>query len=134
MDIKFRSWHRKLKSMFSWEDIKSHLNTAFNGSDCILMQYTGIKDKNGFEIYDGDIVKMHWGMMLDMTNNNVDIWRNHAITFCRGDVGPCRGENVMYWRLGDCANLWDGKDVEVIGNIHENPELLAKGEYYESIS
>jgi len=69
----------------------------------VLQQFTGLKDKNGKEIYDGDITR-------DAENNVADIeWRRSA--FCRKD----RKQKHFYPLTDDC---------EVIGNIYENPELL----------
>ncbi len=85
----------------------------------ILMQFTGIQDCNKKDIFEGDIVRMWWGIF-----NGKNVFRNHAIEFHSGQVGPCKGENVMEWRLHDCHNLWNGKEVEIVGNIYQNPELL----------
>jgi uncharacterized phage protein (TIGR01671 family) len=70
--------------------------------DSPLMQYTGIKDKNGVEIYEGDILK--W---------NAKEW-------------GCEFNEVVEWDF-DLLNArkYDWAEwCEVIGNIHENPELL----------
>lgn len=86
----------------------------------ILMQYTGLKDKNGIEIYEGDIVKA----------SSTGIWGKFQVKW-RQDGSPCW---IMYpaWKSGitwslhgtlnDKSEYQD--DVEVIGNIYENPELL----------
>jgi len=119
MEIKYRAWDQDNQKMWYWEvgDIENEFWNAVRVHGHIPMQYTGITDENGKPIYDGDILKddSWW-------------WGNCAIKFIQGDVGPCTGDNVMEWRLynheGDSHNLWDGEEVEVIGNIHENPELL----------
>jgi len=74
-----------------------------------LMQYTGLKDKNGVEIYEGDILdfdEVEWGGKFEP----------EVITIEKiiGDFELCGGlQDIKEWR-------------QVIGNIHENPELLEK--------
>jgi len=82
-------------------------------------QYTGLKDKNGKEIYEGDIVK-HQKVMS--SNQNL-----FGTTECNGVV-EWDDENTGYYPFNNYERLWDlrhlAKEIEVIGNIHENPELL----------
>lgn len=80
----------------------------------ILMQYTGLKDKNGVEIYEGDIGKYPYDEGL-----------NWFVEYTYGEYMLTSGER----RIGD-MNCYDDpeymnwEDFEVIGNIHENPELI----------
>jgi uncharacterized phage protein (TIGR01671 family) len=74
----------------------------------IWMQYAGLKDKNGKEIYEGDIISMtEYGMH-----------KNFTVEFKDGAFYPLVLEQ---W---GCCNGFYNNDTEVIGNCYENPELL----------
>ena len=112
-EIKFRVWNRKLKRVapencsIQIQGDYSHVAfDTFDGNfdtevwildDCELMQYTGLKDVNGIELYEGDLYK-HWGA-----------------------IEQAEFDQVIYDNM-QCT-LLDG-DFEIIGNIYENPELL----------
>lgn len=128
-DIKFRVWHKDLKFLclpcqIDFCNKSVDLLTPdepmydVNFNDIIFMQYTGLKDVNGVEIYEGDIVKsMEFGGI-----NFEIIWDNDNACFVGENnsikgMEICLNETIKY----SMYNLQFGK---VIRNIYENPELL----------
>ncbi len=103
-EIKFRAWHKKYKLMIYIPTMNEFSDgiiypSCYDIRDCILMQYTGLKDKNGKEIYEGDI--------LD---------NEEKVKYINGGFDPfC----VAGW---ECTTEWE--KIIVIGNIYENSELL----------
>ena len=85
----------------------------------IFMQYTGLKDKNGNEIYEGDIVAIAFWNGVDMADieNGVIKWHEESSAFKWFSGEPSDANN--YW-----LTHADSKHREVVGNIYENPEIL----------
>jgi hypothetical protein len=113
-EIKFRAWFTEQNKMFSWEDLINKIGvsrTVFVETDNWKpMQYTGLKDKNGREVYEGDIID---GLFHDYEGPFEIIYFNGCSSVkAVDDYFPCLGEGY--------------RGVEVIGNIYENPELLGK--------
>lgn len=107
-EIKFRAWVEEGKWDYYAYDIQKRADMAewFGHSNIHIEQYTGLTDKNGKEIYEGDIVSIH----NKSHKNEYDIG---VIEFKKGA-----------FRCPFLLGKYQSGQVEVIGNIHENPELL----------
>ncbi|WP_373844377.1 YopX family protein [Clostridium sp.] len=114
-EIKFRAWDEESELMTD-SDYEGGLREFFDHfDDCKLMQYTGLKDKNGKQVYEGDIVKEQRKRFKD---------KYFAVKW-NNDIGsyifePLDKSLTSY----PCFNIGTVKGLEVIGNIYENPELL----------
>jgi len=126
---KFRAWDNDDLFIRDWETLCKGVvyyhegDTIFNDTDFELMQFTGLLDKNGKEIYESDIVRY--------THPHLDHPRDFEIVFHEGAFVQ-REINPKGYVAKDFENdLWiDWEDLEVIGNKFENPELCEppKGE------
>lgn len=128
-ELKFRAWDKQEKQMMKVSAISlenkeigvKNFRTYhfFRIKNIELMQYTGLKDKNGTEIYEGDIVKFTHKIGYGWGNN-------------KGDIAEIKymidGVSFSGFGFRNSVPLTANKanKLEVIGNIHENPELLEK--------
>ena len=109
-EIKFRAWDCESRHLLDWEDICSDVETEgfpmfdhiFRQDHYILMQYTGLKDKNGVEIYEGDI--------LEASGDSGKVIRAGRFSV-RWDIN-CFSVPRLSWLYF------------VIGNIYQDPDLL----------
>ena len=128
MRPEFRAWTEEGKVMYydvypSKDDtlLLSYDEIAFDevpASDFILMQSTGLKDKNGKEIFEGDIVKYKSSCH---TYTEEVAYDKHFAGFGVRDANA--GIIFTFWVLAGDIDL---SSLEVIGNIYENPELLGE--------
>lgn len=102
-DIKFRAWntiincyHYNIQNVHD-EEIADSFQNILDNEELIVEQYTGIKDKNGANIYENDIVKT--------SGFNI-----YVVEFFDGKFNP--------------VSELEGSNLEVIGNIHQNSDLL----------
>ena len=132
-EIKFRAWDKEAKAMESFDELVETIDFAdvFKGyyTNLEVMQYTGLKDKNVVEIYEGDIDQAENG------DKSVIVFLLKAGTYCvmpmdiylNNDYqNEAFFQEFMYSFGYDLFfdNLTPGKYLNVIGNIYENPELL----------
>ena len=134
-EIKFRAWDKEKKRMCRVLSVGTNddgsaalltLWASFGQVDAVgdgypkrfeLMQYTGLKDKNDKEIYEGDIVNRH----LDYPPRVITWMPDGRYT----GWFSSRSENQQTTNIMDHLPLGeDAEEIEVIGNIYENPELL----------
>lgn len=134
--IKFRAWHKGEAFMIDWDLIVDDGILAYFASDDYeLMQYTGLKDEDGREIYEGDIVSVTadievggWNILRDIVEEErtirqsitCEVYYDEALALYALDTIR-KAEHMDSWGFfGD-----DGaQEFEVIGNIYEKPELL----------
>lgn len=119
-EIKFRIWcDLDKKMLYTNEDIKTFAKANNEDwfrvkwadfTDLHLLQYTGLKDKNGKEIYEGDIIKSGAGLVYEV------VWWDEKVAWATKD--KFGGYNMLWPEV----KQWD--EVEIISNIYENPKLI----------
>lgn len=107
-EIKFKAWDKEFKQ-FSDMALNYKIADINYYTDYEWVQYTGLKDKNGKEIYEGDILEFSGNVVaLGIVKYNENFATFQA---CNGNSG---------WLFGNES----GTNIEILGNIYENPELV----------
>jgi YopX protein len=134
-EIKFRAWDKREKKMCEadffdnfyvinqgkvgiikgevFDDGSSFYVDYSDKNNWEVMQYTGLKDKNGKEIYEGDLIKIKHGSIWQVA------WNEEKLKWHMWDIDPAN--TISLTKKGSYYDKY-----EVIGNIYENPELLSR--------
>lgn len=141
-EIKFRAWQKTHKYWvheefgdLMWQDGNFYFDGDIKCDDTFaIMQYTGLKDKNGVEIYEGDIVRGYdfWGNKKTDPQEKRTYpyvaevkYGDYGDTACHNSYGfyfdAKQSEELLGWQTPTISNL---DNCEIIGNIYENKELL----------
>lgn len=117
-EIKFRAWDIEAEEMRDWDYILNNLvgnyEDVFNDKRFIMMQFTGLKDRNGVDIYESDVVKGDF----PYADTAVVVWDSKRCgLFLKPLNSTGRAVSDKYYKMNSVK-------LELVTNIHENPELL----------
>ncbi len=136
-EIKLRAWDKELGE---WIDPNEFMVTGMgelfiddsrewikpaDSDRIIVVEFTGLLDKNGKEIYEGDIISSS-----NEGSDGSDVWTNKEVGIANivwmelGFYAKNIGDENFCWSLLDASSWYHINYIEIIGNIYENPELL----------
>ena len=147
-EIKFRAWHKAEKRFINLNGMSTEFGTMtdkgqvygiteqgvlheYDKDEIELMQFTGLKDKHGKEIFEGDIVEWKHS---EQQNESEFYKERRTIYFHNGSYGfegwnTAEGDILNYRNIHHPSHFatpdlyYKDFDIEIIGNIYENPEL-----------
>ena len=111
-ELKFRAWRKDEKKMSEpFTILECPPEFQIHENDLVFLEYTGLHDKNGKEIYEGDLIKSPSGGISKI------VWVDDFVCFSTLRVKETEV-------IGEFFSQENWQNLEVIGNIYSNPELL----------
>jgi uncharacterized phage protein (TIGR01671 family) len=139
-EIKFRAWDANIKAFHLWDSESQPYGNIFwsmtKDENMPVDQFTGLKDRNGKEIFEGDIVKMHTEFYVRGNPDDDDCAHDMdytGVVVILASKGACIKNPKTYCYLSGEHDILKGYKYvtgirsEIIGNIYQNPELLKPG-------
>jgi uncharacterized phage protein (TIGR01671 family) len=115
--IKFRVWDNvDYMSTFTLDDVMQR-KIVFT-SDCHVMQFTGLADKHGIDIYEGDII------YIPLYGNAIIIWNDDVCSFQYAYHAIGKGTSIGGRMTNTMYKHESIIKYEIIGNIYQNPEFI----------
>lgn len=109
-EIEFQAWNKRRGKMMEWYGVLNSFADRINDPNFVLRQYTGLRDRNGVKIFEGDVLR-------DYETMATVIWNPSECAFCLSFSDELQG-------MAPDVSGW----ATVVGNIYANPELKqAKG-------
>jgi uncharacterized phage protein (TIGR01671 family) len=145
-EIKFRAWNAVIKRMFTAEEMaedqmtllptglfinvdgkSTKLSVIYSIDEMLPLQFTGLKDKNGKEIYERDVIEYR---KLFIYGTEEGILKRVTVEWSEYQLGyRTDGHNLKDIVDGKMLDIGGGSmGCKIIGNIYENPELISQGE------
>lgn len=110
-ELKFRTWSKTAQKIISWQELKPKFIKLLENEEYPYMQFTGLHDKNGKEVYEGDIPDENIGIRWNNKKSCFEFYWLNNNESCDGDINWYEAPEFLAKK-------------EILGNVYENPELL----------
>ena len=116
-NIKFRVWDKECKVIRDYDELKGLTLDALDTDNFEIEQLTGLKDLNGKDIYEGDIIEFFGA------NKKIKVKKEFGIIVYKADRYGAGFNSIIQNKEHGYGGINIAQDI-VVGNVHENPELL----------
>ncbi len=119
--LKFRIWDEKYNTWVN-DPLFMYPKTDFIHQGAVTQQWTGLIDKNGKDIYEGDFINFSINYTIDSSDPDIVTWRNQEVHYSDEHAGFFFGYKYEFQMLDKILP----ETLEVVGNKFENPDLANK--------